>query len=300
MTELVLTGLDGANPLGFLAALGVLEALSENHSGARLAWRDEGVWRPVVSGVAMDREALVAFLDADRQAVASDPALALQYGGGVRDLKPPPAEYRAYLEGLVAAARVDSRRSVDWANAFATDVAVDNNGATKPTALHFTAGRQLWLEMVNKLVAEVTAADLHEGLWGPWIYTRELPVMAWDATAARDYALRASNPSTDKKAGVPGADWLAVRGMPAIAVAPRGARILTTGCSGEWKTGRFTWPLWGGPLGRALVRSVVRTPQLSSLGAREREARGITCVFQSGIRRTDQGGYGSFSPASVV
>jgi hypothetical protein len=34
--------------------------------------------------------------------------------------------------------------------------------------------------------------------------------------------------------------------------------------------------------------------------AEERAARGIGAVFSCGIKRSDQGGYGSFEPAAVV
>jgi hypothetical protein len=52
---LVLTGLDGANPLGFLAALGTLAVLSQGACPqARLAWKRTGaIWRPVISDAAI-------------------------------------------------------------------------------------------------------------------------------------------------------------------------------------------------------------------------------------------------------
>lgn len=298
MKEVVLTGLDGANPLGFFAALGVLEVLSERGVPVRLHWRDEGVWRPVLTGVDGGLDALVGFIEEDRIACIDEPALALEYDGK-RDLKPLPEKFREYLEGLVAEATPSARRGVDWASAFATDIAVDNNGNTKPTALHFTAGQQLFLKMVADLVVGVTPADIEEALVGPWRYERPLPVMGWDATAARAYALRASNPSGDKKLGVPGADWLAVRGLACLPVVPVKTRVRTTGCSGGWKTGQFQWGLWTVPLGRDVVRSTLRL-ELEAMSSGERGARGIGVVFRCGIKRSDQGGYGSFEPASVV
>lgn len=81
MTEILMTGLDGSNPLGFLAALGVLKAVGVRFPQARLSWRDEGVWRPVLGGFPGDFEALLELLEADLRAVADEPALALAYGG---------------------------------------------------------------------------------------------------------------------------------------------------------------------------------------------------------------------------
>ncbi len=58
--NVTLTGLDGSNPLAFLAALGLLRVLDHRarqhrHNGRtpttpKLAWLDEGGWRPVLRG----------------------------------------------------------------------------------------------------------------------------------------------------------------------------------------------------------------------------------------------------------
>lgn len=294
MDELVLSGLDGANPLGFLAALGTLAAAPD----ARLGWRYQGAWRPVLTSLFAEMGALIDCIDADRSSCAGDPALTLHYDGK-RDLKPPPSVFHDYLTNLTALAGPGNRRSVDWASAFATDVAVDNNGNTKPTALHFTAGQQQFLQMVTELANAVTKDDFREAFEGPWRYERALPVMGWDATSSRDYALRASDPSTDKKLGVPGADWLAVRGLVLFPTAPAGNRVMTTGCAGGWKDGRFQWPLWTVSLSAPVIRSVLSL-EFEQMHALERRDRGIGAVFSSGIKRSDQGGYGSFEPASVV
>lgn len=308
MTEIVLTGIDGANPLGFLAALGVLNVANEQlgvEAGIRLSWRDEGYWRPVVQAKidAFTAERLVAVLMTDRAAMADEPALDLSYGDGgaiVRDLKPPPGVYRAFASSQAAQATSDSRRGADYAAAFATDIAVDNRGNTKPTALHFTAGQQKFLEMVRALRAEVTEEDLHEALFGPWAYRRPLPVLQWDASVFRDYALRASNPSGEKKQGVPGADWLAFRGLPFIRVSPEGTRIRTTGCAGGWKSGSFRWPIWTVALSREVVTTLVQQPQLESMAALALRRRGIAVVLCSKIQRAENGGRGTFSPSAIA
>ncbi|HQZ40333.1 MAG TPA: hypothetical protein PLH72_14955 [Vicinamibacterales bacterium] len=294
MPELALSGLDGSNPLGFLAALGVLDAVSGDEHAA-LWWRYEAGWNPVLASSCQSVADLVARLDQDRQSCITDPALALAYDGK-RDLKPPPAVFVGYLRNLVDASTMMRRRSVDWAAAFATDVAVDNNGNTKPTALHFTAGQQQFLQMVQELVKHVTAEDLTEAVFEPWRYSRPLPVMGWDATSSRDYALRATDPSTDKKLGVPGADWLAIRGLSFIPAVPRGTRVVTTCCSGGWKDGQFTWPLWTVGLTSPVIRSLL-AQQVDQWSMPERRSRGIGVVLSSGIKRSEQGGYGSFEPS---
>lgn len=308
MSELVLTGLDGKNPIAFLAALGVLNAVTDK-AGAegpapKLAWRQQGTFLPVLVG-GPERDALLEALWEDVQSFRVEPAIQwLRYrkegGAEAHDLKPPPKEFVAYLRGLVERGAGAGRRSLDFAAAFATDVAVDNNGNTKPTALHFTAGQQEFLSMVTGLIEGVTTLDLEEAVFGPWRYERPLPVLQWDNAASRDYALRASDPSKDKKLGVPGADWLAFRGLPFLRVAPVGDAIQTTGCKGEWKNGRFRWPIWTVPLSRPVIGSLLGSAEVGDAAPRVLRARGVSMVFESSIRRSDQGGYGSFTPARVA
>lgn len=298
MHDIVLTGLNGANPLAFLAALGALEVISTSDPNTTLLWQHSGSWRAVLHSSYASMDSMIEQLERDREQSVNDPALALEYSGK-RDLKPAPIRFRQFLNDLVGHSSPTNRRSVDWATAFATDVAVDNNGNTKPTALHFTAGQQQFLQMALDLVANVTRDDFREALCGPWKYERSLPVMGWDATSSRDYALRANDPSTDKKLGVPGADWLALRGLIFLPTVPRGLRVITAGCVGGWKDGRFRWPLWTVPLSAPVVRSVL-TLDIERMTKPERTARAIGAVLSSGIRRSDQGGYGSFAPASVI
>ncbi len=310
MSEQELTGLDGNNPLSFLAALGVLNALSENVSSdlrsPKLVWRPRGSFVPaLIDGP--ERENLLNLLVEDLETFREEPAIkGLRYAKGksqAHDLKPPPVFFTEYLKRLVASG---SLRSLDFAAAFATDVATDNNGNTKPTAFHFTAGQQEFLRMVSELIhgrdriQGVSREDLSEAIFGPWKYERPLPILSWDNTTARDYALRASNPSNEKKLGVPGADWLAFRGLPYFRTVPIKNRIATTGFKGEWKTSTFRWPLWNVPIGRDVIRSLVTSPELYKLDPTTLRARGIEVVFEAGVRRTDQGGYGSFTPARIA
>jgi hypothetical protein len=305
MTELSLTALDGKNPLAFFAALGVLNAVADAgkaHSAEpRLVWRSRGAFVPsLIDGP--DSTALLDVLVQDAARFANEPALNLRYqkggsGAEVRDLKPPPAKFVEYLHSLK---ETGSRLSLDFAAAFATDVATDNNDNAKPTALHFTAGQQEFLGMVVQLRDQVLPEDIEEAVFGPWKYAKASPVLQWDNTVARDYALRAGDPSKEKKLGVPGADWLAFRGLTFLRVAPVGSRIVTTGCSGGWKTGTFRWPLWSVPLTRNVIAALLTSPETAEADPHTLETRGVSVVFEASIRRSDQGGYGSFAPARVA
>ncbi|RME25628.1 MAG: hypothetical protein D6798_08520 [Deltaproteobacteria bacterium] len=298
MHPIPLTAIDGTNPIGFLAAVGTLRSCAGQGVDARLSWVDEGRWRPVIHGVPSPED-LVALLDAERIAWSDEPALTYTYpdakGRPQAEIKPPPAEFRRFLREVLASGR---RRSIEQVGAYASDVVVDNNGNTKPTALHFAAGQQRFLDAVTDIHAHAGPDALRAALFGPWT---EHPVksLSWDATVFRDYALRATDPSGEKKGSVPGVEWLAFVGLGLLPVAPvtspRGPRLVTTGCTGGWKDGQFRWPLWTVPASLDAVRSLLATPLPSEPDSRRRI--GIGAVFQSGIERSDQGGYGRFSPS---
>ena len=298
MSEIVLHGLDGSNPLGLLAALGVLRSLGSQGVDARLHWTQQGWWRPVLTGPD-SLDDVVDALEAERLAWADEPALTYSYtdakGKIQRELKPPPAEFRRFLAQVLDSDRARSLRQI---GAYASELVTDNNGNTKPTALHFAAGQQRFLDICVEIQREADRDRLRNALQGPWV-EHKTKSLSWDSSVFRDYALRARDPSGDKKGSVTGAEWLAFLGLALFPVAPttspRGVRLQTTGCTGGWKDGSFTWPLWGLPATEATVRSLLLVGDRWS--ARQRAVLGVQAVFTASIRRSDQGGYGSFTPA---
>jgi len=64
--SLLLTGIDGANPLGFMAALGTLAVLHQaGYTDVRLAWRRGVTWRPELSGLPTTDQTELATLVAE-------------------------------------------------------------------------------------------------------------------------------------------------------------------------------------------------------------------------------------------
>lgn len=304
-----LPGLDAQNPLGFLAALGLLRVLDHARSPdsserPRLSFVEEGgqvaridthltfeqIVEVVLEDAATQRDNLALQLayDDDGHLVAPTSADA------TRDLKPAPMAARALLDS----AAVSDRRTADLAAAFFSELVQDNNGNTKPTALHFTAGQQSFLQMVEDLRTGIRAEDVLEALRGPWRNESALPSLSWDASVARNYALRASNPSKEKRGSVAGANWLAAAGLSFFPVHVRRGRLETTCVQGGWKDSVLTWPLWAAPATASTVAALLRSNRRWS--SRERAAMGITQLLSSRILRSDQGGYGSFCPSEVV
>jgi hypothetical protein len=305
MKNVPLPALEGTNPLGFLAALGVLDALAATTPDVTLRWTDELVPHAII-GCVGDLNWLLDALNRDRESWASSALLRFPQPSPLADAKPGKDQLRSWFE-FVAAQSDETRSDSDHLCAIVAEGAFDNNHKAKPTHLHFTAGQQQFLNMVRDLAGRVDQERLDEAVCGPWRYDSGLPSLSWDSRGERLYAIRATNPSKDKRLGVPGADWLAFRGLVFYPVMRTASGTLrTTACDANWKSGAFRWPLWSAPITRNVVRSLVADETLVSQRRRERvraedlKARGIFSLQESPIRRNDQGGYGSFGAAETL
>jgi len=288
-----LNGLDGRNPMAYFAAIGTLIVADRMlpNSGIRLSWRRGPIPRPLLHGMASMDE-LTAVVESDRQAWTSAVALTFE---GADDVKFDSAAQRRYLRACRAAN--DGGRSVGLAAALLAEGVFAGKGDGKPTDLHFTAGQQRFLASAREVMQQVNVEDLNECLSGPWKYHRQVKTLGWDVADDRVYALTIANPAKESKLTVPGADWLALMGLAAFPVVADGASSAPPGSTGSWKRGAFTWGVWSNPLGAASVRALLANGWSESV----RRARvGLFQQFQSAIRRSEQGGYGSFGPPSVV
>lgn len=302
MSRIQLVGLDGSNPLGFLAAMGLLRVVP----GAMLAFTDDGSFRAVVDGLDIS-ESDLAELVADDAKAAEDgnapwrftytkAATKKQGPQKVADLKPSPDDFKSFLSTSVEAWLSGNEDAAGYAAAYGTDVAVDGKGNTKPTAFHFTAAQQTFLGAVEGIRSSVTHEWVKESLFKGH---GEKPGsnLRWDPGSERNWALMANNPSADGTRVDAPLEWLAFRGLPLLPSFPRGTRIITTGVFGRGDDMTFRWPLWTVPASRHTTRSVLQVDWTGN--AKERTARGIFAICSSAIRRTSQG-FGNFGPPSVA
>lgn len=292
MVDVALRGLQGTNPLGYFAALGVLRVLAGMDDGARLRWEEGPRPTPIVSGAAASLIEVVERVMEDHAAWKDAPALQFE---GIDDVKLTADQLRGYL----LACRTDPVRSGELSSALVAEGVVDGKGSAKPTDFHFTAGQQKFLRMARDVRDDVTGEDLRSALSEPWAYGSKLPSLMWDVTDDRVYALSAVNPAKEKKLSEPGAEWLAFLGLRAFPVFAGNERTLTPGCTGSWKFGSFTWPLWSIPLGSEASRSLIGRAAEGN-GTSSLEGLGCFALLESVIRRSEQGGYGTFGPPVVV
>ena len=299
-----LPGLDGVNPLGFLAALGVQVAFAENkEEQPRIWWSNDVVPHAVVDErFSINRiatQALNAFSD-----WVYAPALNPRRMDGAEmprgdELKLAPEDIRTYLE---QAAQGDWRGSL--ATALLAEGSLDNQGVAKPSDFYFTAGQQKFLEAARKILeAAIREEKIAVDIEGTWRYDSAEPSLGWDVSDDRVYALRATDPSSEKKGTNPGVEALALLGLSRYPVFAVRGQTATQGCSGKWKDGRFSWPLWRKPATPFAVKSLLAHACECPDESRRKHwyrAWGISSILRSPIRRTDQGGYGTFGPPEVI
>jgi len=302
MSRIQLVGVDGSNPLGFLAALGLVRLVP----GTKLGFSDDGSFRAFVDGLDESESDLATFIANDAKAAEdrsapwrftyTKAATKKQGPQEVADLKPPPDDFKRFLSTCVEDWLSGNEEAAGYAAAYGTDVAVDGKGNTKPTAFHFTAAQQTFLGAVEGIRASVTQVWVKKSLFEGH---GEKPGsnLRWDPASERNWALMANNPSSDGTRVDAPLEWLAFRGLPLLPSFPRGTRIVTTGVVGRGDDMTFTWPLWSVPASRHTIRSVLQVDWTRN--PKERAARGVFAICSSAIRRTRQG-FGNFGPCAVT
>lgn len=297
--ERILSGLNGSDPLGFLAAIGLLRVVSRFDAEAKLRFVPSGRWIPtILTAHPSELEDLV--LEDLARFRTSHPALDFARHSEdrkVQDLKPPPDVFRNFMRNVAS-----HEEGAAFFAAYATGVAVDSSGQTKPTSFHLTAGQQRFMDAVLDILEHVTRDDLVEALNGPWTGREGVKNLRFRAASERLRALVSFDPSKASIRTQVGAYWLAFQALPCFPCVPVGLRVRTTGISGGGKNESFTWPIWTVPLTHFGVRALVGLRDLkepSRLTAHVRSRYGIGEIFTAKIDRNSQG-YGNFAAPDPV
>jgi hypothetical protein len=306
-----LTGLNGNNPLAFIAALGTLRALTLAWPDAdvRLSWYLHGAWHPGLhSARPLQQMSLVEALDMELQRMKGNPALALSDNLGV-----PQEVFYDYVQQAQGGASLSDRRWADFAAAFACECTTTRDSKkqqiVQDTDLRTMsgAGHQDFLAVMRNIVNKTTPDHLEKALFHQWQYDDpvEKQTMRWDPIDDVRYALRWRDPSGDparKKQGtVLGANRLAIEGLPLLPTMPVGSTLHTTGFTGQGSRDTFcTWPIWEGLLPLDVVRSLLalRELQLPNPSRRRLLPMGVVEVYRS--QRLTIGKFRNFAPAASV
>lgn len=305
-TDLLLYGLDGSNPLGFLAAVGVAIVAEGCWPGLRFGWRQTGRgWRPSLQGCGSDER---SFSERILETLRSAPTTVFDI-----DNKMPfdAGKFSEALRGAQERSLAVDRRNVDLLAGMGTEIYPDRrNGQFQDSKLRMvrsgdSAGQGLPfyakanLEKLNVERVQLTLFDV-------WDYRDDGYNLRWDPLGDQRYALRWRDPSKSKLADGPGmmlaADCLAIEALRWFPTLPVGRRAETSGF--QRKSRReiyFVWPIWTPMLSTGTVRSLMVLPDLAhdpvDHGSLAR--RGIQDVYRSQRIQQNQY-YSNFLPAHSI
>ncbi len=305
--SLLLVGLDGSNPLAFLAALGALRSLSliRPDRVARMSWQSLGGWRPALHvKPSSSQQELAGELDAFLRSRSDHPAFSLG-----ADLSVSPEQFRNYAEQAACHAYDTRDRSwADFAAAFGCEATKTDSGTIQDSALRTMsgAGHQHFLGFMVNIVKRTNLEHLEKTLFHPWRYDDPLDTqnLRWDPSDDVRRALRWRDPSGDpqrrKRGGMLGANRLAIEGLPLIPSIPVGKLLRTTGFTGRGSADTcWSWPIWSGQLSLDVVRTLLALPEVHNAPGSERlHAMGIVQIFRS--RRLTVGKFRCFTPGEPV
>ena len=263
--SILLRGLDGSNPLAFLAALGTLRTLSLSlpNETVKMNWeRFEGAWRPRVwCSLASDGDAIIERLD-EILAKAAD-RFCFTIGD---NLNLPAGEFRTHLlksiKHVEALTHPATRIDADFLAAFGSDVITNDDATMQDTALRTMsgAGHQHFLKFFRELVSKTDADHLRRTLFLKWDYGDEGRGMnlRWDPLDDRRYALRWEDPSSDPSKTMRSANRLAIEAMPLLPTMPTADGLATTTFEGKGARGTyFVWPIWKTPISPNILQSLL-------------------------------------------
>lgn len=300
---ILLSGLDGSNPLAFLAALGTLRVLTRacHPPAVLMSWAcNAGSWVPTLHlrpPLSQD-EALttlvnelipdaakhpIAFMNKDQQDQATSGTAAL------------------FQTRARAAARPSDRDALDWLSAMTSDVAPDATSQLQ------TARRDYFWGNLRSVMDKCNAAHLRRTLFETWDYADPLDNQSLhiepseDRRHAHQWSTPSGDPDRKKRGGMLGANRLAIEAFPFFQSLAAGDKLATRGFSGSRTDDtRWTWPLWTCPVGVEVVASILalRELQFESIDHRALAARGIQSVFR--CRRILVGKTPNFTPSMAV
>lgn len=306
MNSICLTGFAGSEPLGALAAFGLLRFCSGHPKlpRLRLSWRLATDWTAIlISDEPLPKDLLLDILVERQHGRGTAPFLTWN-----DDLKVSPAEFAAQLRKTRDHATSHHREDADFFGSFASETVVARStGDTKPTAFHMTAGQQQFIksarvmassldssrplggrETLQAVTTEIRQA-FAEALFGPWRYADAHHSLGWDPSREALHALSAIAPTKAGPSSVRAAVWLAFEALPLFPCMSRSKTLLTRGF--DAKSSAYYWPIWDNPISLDTLRSLLGMSAIlePSLNRGELRSRGIRAVFRS-ERNTDSNG----------
>ena len=305
-TGLLLYGLNGSNPLGFLASVGVAIVAGETYPGLRVGWRQtERGWRPSFLGCGDERAFSERILETLRRAPQSvfdiDNKMPFDVG-----------KFSGALQEAQELSSIMDRRNADLLAGMGTELYPDiKSGQFQDTKFRMVrsgdaAGQGLPFYAKSNL-EKLDVERLHLTLFEDWDYKDGRFNLGLDPIGFQPHALRWRDPSRkSKQDDGPGtmraASCLAIEALRWFPTLPVGRQAETSGFQHVSRREiYFVWPIWTPMLGTDTVRSLLVLPDLAQdpIDHRSLSRRGIQEVYRSQrVRKGDY--YNTFLPGQPI
>lgn len=286
ISPLVLSGIDGGNPLGFLAALGTAILASKFCQDTRFYWCfEDSAWRPALEGCGTEKARFIERLLDTMKAACMTPF-------EIDNKLPFSVElFEKNLREAQRTTRPKNRRVADFLAAFGSEVnsekGVFQDSRFRMVRSGDSAGQGL-PAYARSIRATTDNSALERALFMLWDYQDNGFSLRWDPIEDRRYALRWRDPSKSKLKDGPGtmmgANSLAIEALQWYPTMFEGNQLVTTGFHRNldremW----FTWPIWEHPISLDTVRSLLALPDLhvSQPSRSELARRGIVEIYRS-------------------
>lgn len=262
---LLLSGIDGTNPLGFLAALGLLRVFSLQKDGVKLSWQiSDGTWRPSLFGVGVPLPELGAKLCAEIRK--------LDHSAWSIDSKLPfkASIWRQNANDSVRISSHLNRQKTDNIASFGASCFAKGDDDFEKTELCMvragdSAGQGL-TSYGKRIIETILPEKLRQAIEKDWLYSDDQCALRWDPSEDKPYAVQWRNPSKIGALSEKGANCLALFGMVCFPVIPVKNHVETTGFGlKKPKQSSLTWPIWRNPINLNVALSLL------SLSALQRE-----------------------------
>jgi hypothetical protein len=309
LQRIELRGLDAANLLGYMAALGTLRTLTIADPAAevRMSWTEApGRWMPVLHHSKLCGCDDVTSELARLLCVIPDP-------DPFHDdcLQWTPERFGEHVRNRVEAMTEQRRNIVDFLAALGSEI-YEDNGKPQTTALRaIGAGNNEGFIGYMRTIRGCTKSDrIRAALFKSWDYADDKPVMRWDPNEYRPHALRDKDPSKDtRRFAMRGANRLAIEALPLFPTMPTLTRLRTTSFVERDGVVAALCPVWEDPLDVATVSSLLALSDVEQIAratdARERArlrrklmAREVRQVYW--VERFTDGKYRNFKPSVAL
>lgn len=318
----------GTDPMGFLAALGVLRLVTtELGWPATLCWpsgpRNGAVLGGCPAGCTIDGvvDAIVDVASATKEAGRLIPGVdgfppAKETSAGSDPIKDLTFRERS---GLASTSHDRSPSFGEWLVAsVALGAREELDARDRLTAAFVRPTGQVTFDRSLKGGLEGVTQDRIREALVEWVRVDGVTGNYFDQRAVRDEFVGTHTKGSMKNAGVPGAAWLALMALPYLPVrTPLSGKAATVGFQRrQGKPTRMVWPVWSRPLTSAAVGVLLDHSLLTRIdvvpsdpkearrrswgNAKALRALGVTAVFSSERRPGPQGPEGALGPSTVL